>query len=190
MAWCWGAVVGVRTHLRQQIPRLTGRPNIAATRRPCNSGLTGATETPGTTYNYTYDLAGNRTAVWENGAPVANLSYTDANQVIGWSYDGAGNLLSDGTISGVTMPRVEFTGWQTGFAKVRLTRLFRSSAGLSLAEAKEKVDYILEGKLVIITLPNLTDTEKFVQEAQELGVICKLEPMDGTASPGHGSSTV
>ncbi len=59
--------------------------------------LTGATETPGTTYAYTYDLAGNRTEVWENGAPVANLSYNDANQVIGWSYDAAGNLLSDGT---------------------------------------------------------------------------------------------
>jgi YD repeat-containing protein len=59
--------------------------------------LTGATETPGTTYEYTYDLAGNRTEVREDGAPVANLSYNDANQVIGWSYDAAGNLLSDGT---------------------------------------------------------------------------------------------
>jgi RHS repeat-associated protein len=59
--------------------------------------LTGATETPGTTYEYRYDLAGNRTEVREDGAPVANLSYNDANQVIGWSYDAAGNLLSDGT---------------------------------------------------------------------------------------------
>jgi RHS repeat-associated protein len=59
--------------------------------------LTGATETPGTTYAYSYDLAGNRTEVRENGALVANLSYNDANQVIGWSYDAAGNLLSDGT---------------------------------------------------------------------------------------------
>ncbi|MFP4441430.1 MAG: RHS repeat domain-containing protein, partial [Chloroflexaceae bacterium] len=42
------------------------------------------------------DLAGNRTAVWENDALVANLRYNDANQVIGWSYDAAGNLLSDG----------------------------------------------------------------------------------------------
>jgi RHS repeat-associated protein len=58
--------------------------------------LTGATETPGTTYDYTYDLAGNRTEVRENDALVADLSYNDANQVIGWSYDAAGNLLSDG----------------------------------------------------------------------------------------------
>ncbi len=61
--------------------------------------LTGATETPSTTYEYSYDLAGNRTEVRENGAPVANLRYNDANQVIGWSYDAAGNLLSDGTSS-------------------------------------------------------------------------------------------
>jgi YD repeat-containing protein len=52
--------------------------------------LTGATETPGTTYDYTDDLAGNRTDVRENGAPIANLSYNDANQVIGWSYDAPG----------------------------------------------------------------------------------------------------
>ena len=36
--------------------------------------LTGAAETPGTTYAYTYDLAGNRTEVRENGALIANLS--------------------------------------------------------------------------------------------------------------------
>ena len=59
--------------------------------------LTGATETPGTTYAYAYDLAGNRTAVWENGAQTQNLSYNAANQVIGWTYDAAGNRLSDGT---------------------------------------------------------------------------------------------
>jgi len=49
------------------------------------------------TIAYTDDLAGNRTAVRANGALIANLSYNDANQVIGWSYDAAGNLLSDGT---------------------------------------------------------------------------------------------
>jgi RHS repeat-associated protein len=59
--------------------------------------LTGAAETPGTTYEYRYDLAGNRTEVRENDALVADLRYNDANQVIGWSYDAAGNLLSDGT---------------------------------------------------------------------------------------------
>jgi uncharacterized protein RhaS with RHS repeats len=47
----------------------------------------------------TYDLVGNRTALWENGQLVQQHSYNAANQVIGWQYDGAGNLLSDGTNS-------------------------------------------------------------------------------------------
>jgi hypothetical protein len=45
----------------------------------------------------TYDLVGNRTALWDNGQLVQQYSYNGANQVIGWQYDGAGNLLSDGT---------------------------------------------------------------------------------------------
>jgi RHS repeat-associated protein len=59
--------------------------------------LTGATESPGTSYAYAYDLAGNRTEVWENGVQTQSQSYNAAIQVIGWSYDAAGNLLSDGT---------------------------------------------------------------------------------------------
>ncbi len=34
-----------------------------------------------------------------NGTHTQNLSYTAANQVDGWSYDAAGNLLSDGSQS-------------------------------------------------------------------------------------------
>jgi len=59
--------------------------------------LTGATESAGTTYGYGYDLAGNRTGVWLNGTQVVSQSFDAANQVVGWSYDEAGNLLSDGT---------------------------------------------------------------------------------------------
>jgi RHS repeat-associated protein len=67
--------------------------------------LTGATEaataplTATTTYTYTYDDAGNRTGVWTDGTQTQNLSYNAANQVTGWTYDAAGNLLSDGTSS-------------------------------------------------------------------------------------------
>jgi len=45
----------------------------------------------------TYDLVGNRTALWDNGQLVQQRSSNAANQVIGWQYDAAGNLLSDGT---------------------------------------------------------------------------------------------
>jgi len=59
--------------------------------------LTGAAESPGTTYAYSYDLVGNRTEVQVNGAVTHSHSYNAANQVVGWTYDDAGNLTNDGT---------------------------------------------------------------------------------------------
>jgi RHS repeat-associated protein len=49
-------------------------------------------------FGYTYDRAGNRLSSTQNGATTSR-SYDAANQVVGWSYDAAGNLLSDGATS-------------------------------------------------------------------------------------------
>jgi hypothetical protein len=51
--------------------------------------LTGAAESPGTSYTYAYDLAGNRTD--------GGRTYNAANQVNGFTYDNAGNLTGDST---------------------------------------------------------------------------------------------
>ncbi|HEU4327339.1 MAG TPA: RHS repeat-associated core domain-containing protein [Roseiflexaceae bacterium] len=59
--------------------------------------LIAAREQPGMTYAYAYDLAGNRTEVWENEVQTAVQSYDAADQVVGWQYDAAGNLLHDGS---------------------------------------------------------------------------------------------
>jgi YD repeat-containing protein len=59
--------------------------------------LTSASESPGAIYVYAYDNAGNRTGVWVNGSQVVNQSYGDADQVVGYTYDDAGNLVDDGT---------------------------------------------------------------------------------------------
>ena len=59
--------------------------------------LTGVTESPGTTYAYSYDDAGNRTGVWLNGTRTVTQTFNAANQVDGLSYDAAGNLLNDVT---------------------------------------------------------------------------------------------
>ncbi len=56
-------------------------------------------ESPGSSFAYSYDLAGNRTGVSVNGTPTASYSYDAADQVVGWGYDAAGNLLSDGATS-------------------------------------------------------------------------------------------
>jgi hypothetical protein len=47
-------------------------------------------------YAYGYDRAGNRTSATQNGATTSR-SYDAANQVVGWSYEAAGNLLNDGS---------------------------------------------------------------------------------------------
>ena len=53
--------------------------------------LTGATESPGTSYSYSYDRVGNRTD--------GGRTYNAANEVVGFTYDDAGNLLNDGSTS-------------------------------------------------------------------------------------------
>ncbi|HSH77080.1 MAG TPA: RHS repeat-associated core domain-containing protein [Herpetosiphonaceae bacterium] len=46
---------------------------------------------------YAYDMVGNRTDVWTNGTLVEHRDFNAADQVDGWTYDPAGNLLDDGT---------------------------------------------------------------------------------------------
>jgi YD repeat-containing protein len=61
--------------------------------------LTGAVESPGSSFAYSYDLAGNRTGVTVDGTAVLTNTYDAADQVVGWTYDAAGNLTNDGTTS-------------------------------------------------------------------------------------------
>jgi YD repeat-containing protein len=58
--------------------------------------LTGAGESPGCSFAYGYDPAGNRTSVTVNNTQQATYSYNAANEVQGWTYDAAGNLTNDG----------------------------------------------------------------------------------------------
>ena len=57
-------------------------------------------ESPGNSFAYAYDPAGNRTSASVNGTVVMSATYNAANEVhAGWTYDAAGNLTSDGTTS-------------------------------------------------------------------------------------------
>jgi YD repeat-containing protein len=106
--------------------------------------LTAASESPGTVYSYTYDLAGNRLQTWEDGALIASRSYNAANQVAtdalsgqAWSYDGAGNLLSDG---------------QATYQYDALSRLITTTAGIQA----RAYGYNGQGVLITETVKGLT----------------------------------
>jgi len=59
--------------------------------------LIGAAESPGSSYAYQYDVAGNRTDVTTNGTLTQHRAYDAANQLQSGTYDPAGNLLTDGS---------------------------------------------------------------------------------------------
>lgn len=68
--------------------------------------------------------------------------------------------------------RVKITGWESGFNKVEMSRLIRSSTELGLADSKQSVDSILEGNSVILVLNCKSDVEIFLKTARGLGAVC------------------
>ncbi len=71
-------------------------------------------ESPGSSFAYSYDLAGNRTGVTVDGTPILTNTYDAADQVVGWTYDNAGNLTNDGTTSYSYDATNDLTGTTTG----------------------------------------------------------------------------
>ncbi len=118
---------------------------------------TEATESPGAVYTYTYDLAGNRTSAWIDSLLVQSASYNDANQVVGWTYDAAGNLLDDGVVS-------------------------YTYDALNRQVARDSINYFYNGDGVLVALDNGTLT-RYVQDlATPLPVILD----DGAAQYVYG----
>ncbi|KAB8144824.1 hypothetical protein F8S13_03020 [Chloroflexia bacterium SDU3-3] len=81
-------------YLTYQLKVLRQQPSAARTIAYAYDGLgrlTGADASTGADYTYSYDLAGNRTD--------GGKTYNAANQLVGATYDAAGNLTSDGTTS-------------------------------------------------------------------------------------------
>ncbi len=73
------------------------------------------------------------------------------------------------------MERLILKGWKPGLKKISLSRLLQEYAGLSLSEAKGKVDSFLEGMPTTITLPSRAIAEEFVRQASELGALVEVE---------------
>jgi RHS repeat-associated protein len=123
--------------------------------------LTEAVESPGTHYQYAYDDAGNRTGAWVNGVQTQNMSYNAANQVIGWTYDAAGNLLSDGTRS---------------YSYDALSRQLSTTQGLTTT----RYGYNGDGVLITATVGSGLETRYTQDQAAPLSQI--LQATQGTTT--------
>lgn len=67
--------------------------------------------------------------------------------------------------------KIELTGWVKGLQKISLTKLIRECAGYGLAAGKACVDDLLEGKTVVIEMPDAV-APRFMEEATMLGAKC------------------
>lgn len=119
--------------------------------------LIGAAETPGIHYQYAYDEVGNRTKAQVNDLVVEQHSYNVANQVDGWIYDRAGNLLQDAT---------------NAYTYDALNRLTRAQGGY--------YEYTYNGDGVLVKQQTPTSTFHYTQDvAGPLSQILQQQQVNG-----------
>jgi hypothetical protein len=72
------------------------------------------------------------------------------------------------------MDEVVFKSWEPGFRKASLTKMLQREAGLSLSEAKEKTDWLLEGKTVTVRFSSRHRAQEVSDAARQIGVIAEV----------------
>jgi ribosomal protein L7/L12 len=72
------------------------------------------------------------------------------------------------------METVILKDWKPGLKKISLNRLLRENAGLSLSDAKNVVDELLDGKSAIVKIPSSDVAAQFLRDATDVGAICEI----------------
>ncbi|HRB72189.1 MAG TPA: hypothetical protein PK776_10125 [Flavobacterium sp.] len=72
------------------------------------------------------------------------------------------------------MIKVELESWRDGLEKIALTKLQIEMLGKSLKESKTNVDLLLDDKKVILEIDDLDLAKVFLEEAEKIGVNCRL----------------
>ncbi|BAV06161.1 hypothetical protein SAMN05421788_106224 [Filimonas lacunae] len=81
----------------------------------------------------------------------------------------------DGLLHKESASSIVMTGWREGMEKVSMIRLQRSLLELTMTEAKENIDKLLDGKEITLSVSDITIAKVFVAAANELGVDCLLK---------------
>lgn len=72
------------------------------------------------------------------------------------------------------MAKIILDSWREGLEKISLTKLQVCLLGKSLVESKLNVDLLLENKKIVIEINELDLAQKFLIEAEKIGVNCKI----------------
>ena len=74
------------------------------------------------------------------------------------------------------MTKVIFNGWQPGFQKVAFNKLLRSRCGLSLSQAIDAVDTVLNRESLELLVAEPAEAADLVHQGTKLGAIGQVVP--------------
>ena len=80
------------------------------------------------------------------------------------------------------MFEIQFFDWKPGLDKVRLIKLIREDAGVSLREASRVVDTLLAEKKASVKAKTLAGAQHLAGESNKLGAIAKVVSAGGMAA--------
>jgi ribosomal protein L7/L12 len=72
------------------------------------------------------------------------------------------------------MAKVILESWRVGLRKVSLSKLQYEMLDIGLQESKSNVDSLLDNKEIILEIEDVDLAKKFLEEADKIGVNCKL----------------
>ena len=135
------------------------------------------------TYAYTYDPAGNRLTTSRDGIVLTQQTYDAANQVVGRSYDGAGNLLNDGSTA-YTYDALGRQTWRTTGGITTTYRYGGTDALLAATVGTTTTTYVqdLAAPLSqVLAISSGGTTERMVYGHERL----RIDTASGSAWPLH-----
>ncbi|MFV8324856.1 hypothetical protein [Flavobacterium sp. ZS1P14] len=72
------------------------------------------------------------------------------------------------------MAKIMLESWREGLEKISLTKLQMDKLGISLKQSKSNVDSLLDDVKVILEIDDENLAKEFLEEAEKIGVNCKL----------------
>lgn len=65
--------------------------------------------------------------------------------------------------------------WREGLLKISLTKLQQEKLRMSLVDSKTNTDMLLDDNVIILEIEDLNIAKEFLEEAERIGVNCKIE---------------